>query len=533
MSDFLHIIRERTKPAAIPPHRARIRSRAEAVLCACTLVLSGCAVGPRFARPRPPAATAYTTRQHAPTLTAGRGEPSQHLVIGRTIPAQWWDLFHSSSLDGVLHEALADNPTLAAARATLAQAKQVVFAARGAYYPQLDVGASAGRQKGPAFALGLLDMLPGAHGLPTFNLYSLGPTVSYSPDVFGLTRREVQARAAGAALERDQLAAAYLVITGNAVEQAVNLARLRLEIDALGQIVSDDERNLSLVRRKFDVGRAPRTDVLAAQAQLANDRALLPPLRQQQAVAEDALAILAGKAPGRWTPPIFRLADFHLPRALPLSLPSTLVRQRPDILAAEQQVRMRNAEVGIATARLYPRIMLSASISTAALRPQALFGASSGLWTLLAGLTAPVFHGGELRAARRASVEGLKASVALYRRTVLAAFGQVADTLRALGNDAELATAEHQALDSARSSLELQRVSYAAGRSNVLQLLDAERGYQRARLGYARATAQRYADSARLLVALGGGWWNVPGLCSGKCAARSRYGSHAEGGHHP
>lgn len=518
---FSRIIRGQPKATSTAP-RARIPGgRAAAALGASTLVLAGCAVGPRFTRPVPPAASAYTSQRDQPRLTPGHGEPPQHLAVGRQIPAEWWGLFHSAALDGVLRQALTNNPTLAAARATLAQAQQTVLAARGAYYPELDISATAERQKGPAFALGLLGMFPGTHGLPTFNLYSLGPTVSYAPDVFGLTRRDVEARRAGAELERDQLAAAYLAITGNAVEEALNLARLRLEIKALTQIVSDDERNLALVRRKFIVGRVPRTDVLEAQTQLANDRALLPPLRQQQALAEDALTILVGKVPGQWTPPDFSLGNFRLPSELPLSLPSTLVRRRPDILAAEEQVHVRSAEVGIATAQMYPRIMLSASIATAALRPESLFSSSSGVWALLGGLTAPVFHGGALRAQRRESLDALTASLALYRQTVLAAFGQVTDTLRALGNDAELAAAQHQALDAARTSLELERASYAAGRGNVLQLLDAERSYEQAQLGYARATAQRYADSAQLLVALGGGWWKSPALCSKRCAGES------------
>ncbi len=532
MPNILHSVRGPSREPATQRH-LRIATGTSAVVLACALALSGCAVGPRFERPPAPAGTAFLSAQRAPDLVPGQGEPPQRLVMGRTIPAEWWGLFHSPALNHVVREALADNPTLEAARATLAQAQQRVLAARGAYFPRLDIGASAQRQKGPAFALGLLGILPGAHGLPTFNLYSLGPTVSYSPDVFGLERRGVEARRAGADLERDQLAAAYLAITGNAVDAALNLARVHLEIDALTRIVSDDERDVLLVRRKFAVGRAPRTAVLAAQTQLANDRALLPSLRQQIAVSEDALAVLVGKSPGQWRAPTFRMADFHLPGALPLSLPSALVRQRPDILAAEQQVHLRSAEVGIATARLYPSLELSASLATAALRPEALFSSSSGVWAVLGGLTAPVFHGGTLRAERRASIEALKASLALYRQTVLAAFGQVTDTLRALGNDADRVAAERQALDTARTSVELQRVSYGAGRSNVLELLDAERAYQQARLGYARATAQRYADSAQLLVALGGGWWHSPGMCPGRCTARSGYGDRPEGVGHP
>ncbi len=492
-----------------------------ALLAAPTLVLAACAVGPRFTRPSPPTASAYTAPERQPRMIPGDGEPSQRLVIDGAIPAQWWELFHSAALESVLRRAIADNPTLAAAHATLAQTQQVLLAARAGYYPQLDFGATLERQQGPAFALGLLGLLPGKHQLPTFDLYSVGPTVSYAPDVFGLTRREVQARRVGVELERDQLAAAYLAITGNAVEQALTFAALRVQIEAIRGIIRDDERNLVLVRREFTVGRAPRTDVLAALTRLDTDQARLPPLRQARAMAEYALTILVGGTPGRWRAPAFTLADFHLPGRLPLSLPSRLARQRPDILAAEEQVRLRSAEAGIATAQMYPHLALSASIATAALRPGMLFGGSSGIWALMAGLTAPVFHGGALRAARRASLDALKASLALYRLTVLSAFAQVAETLRALDNDAALAAAERRTLEVARTAVQLQRASYAAGRSNVLQLLDAERSYQHARLGFAAARAQRYIDSARLLVALGGGWWKSAHLCSRGCAAQS------------
>ncbi len=531
MLELSHTVRESFGHRSGSARRRIAGCRAGVIALASVAALGGCVAGPRFQGPPAPTATAYTMKAQAPRLVPGHGEPPQYLVMGRTIPREWWRLFHSAALDRVLRLALVDSPTLAAARARLAQAKQAVRAARGAYFPQLDLGATAGRQKGPPFALGLLERFPGASGLPTFNLYSLGPTVSYAPDAFGLARRGVEARQAGADLARDQLAAAYLSMTGNAVEQAVAVARFRLEIGALTRIVADDKRNLALVHRKFAVGRAPRTDVLSALAQLTSDRALLPPLRQRLAIVEDALAILAGQAPGQWMPPAFALADFHLPRRLPLTVPSTLVHQRPDILAAEAQVHRRSAEVGIATARLYPRIVLSASIATAALKPSALFGASSGVWSLLGGITAPVFHGGTLRAERRESLEALKASLALYRQTVLEAFGQVADTLRALGNDADYAAAEHEALGVARSSLRLQRVSYAAGRSTVLRLLDAERRYQQARLGYAQARAQRYTDSARLLVALGGGWWKHPSLCAGRCAAQPDSPRRLEGAH--
>ncbi len=469
------------------------------------LVLAGCTVGPDFVIPAPPAVTAYTSAATTPALAPGGGEPPQRLAEGREIPATWWQLFHSPALDKLVREALAGSPSLDVARATLAQAQQAVLAVRGAYYPQLDVAALAERQQGPAFALGLL---PSARqGLPVFNLYSLGPTVSFSPDVFGLTARHVEQQAALAELQSHQLAAAHLAIAGNAVSQALTIASLRRQIGTVRGILAEDEKNLGLVRDKFSAGKGTRNDLLTAEAQLANDRALLPPLEQQLAAAEDALAVLVGKPPADWTPPPFDLADFTLPAELPVSLPSALVRQRPDILAAQAQLHASSAAIGVATAQMYPSFPLSASIDTAALSATSLFNQSSLVWTLGGGLTAPIFHGGTLEAQKQEAIDGFQAALATYRQTVLQAFGQVADTLRALGHDAELVEAERHALDAANDALDLQRITYAAGRTDVLRLIDAERGAQRARLGYVRAQAQRYLDSAQLVVAMGGGWW--------------------------
>ena len=491
--------------------RSAKRWGALAALLAALTPLAGCAVGPHFVRPASPKVSAYTPAAAAPKLTAVAGEPSQRLAIGQRIPAEWWQLFHSPELDRVVRQALARNPTLDVAQDTLAEAQEAVIEARGGYYPQVDLSAAAEREKGPAFALGLL---PAREGLPEFNLYSLGPTVSYSLDVFGLTRRQVEESQAVADTEGDQLAAAYLTITGNVVTEALTLASLRLQMQAIHHIIADDERNLALVRLKVAGGLAPRSDVLTAETQLASDRTLLPPLAQQRAVAEDALAVLLGTPPGAWTVPSFALSNFTLPAKLPLSLPSALVRQRPDILAAAAQVHARSAAIGVATAQMYPNIVLSGSIATAALSVGSLFGSSSSVWSAAAGLSAPIFHGGALEARKRQAVEAYRAALAAYRQTVLAAFGQVADTLRALGHDTALLDAEHQALAVARASLRMQRASYAAGRSDLLQLLDAERSVERARLGNARATAQRYVDSAQLLVALGGGWWQNPEVCA-------------------
>ncbi len=473
-------------------------------VAALTALLSGCAVGPDFVRPGAPVGTAYTAAK--PKLAPPGGEPAQRLVEAGIIPAAWWQAFGSPPLDAVVRQALAENPSIAAAKATLAQMQQAVLQAQGAYYPQLDFAASAERQRGPGFALGLLQ----GRQLPVFNLYSVGPTASFSPDVFGLTARRVEQQEALAELQAYQLAAAHLAIAGNVVTQALTIASVRRQMAALQEILGQDERNLTLVRQKFEVGRAPRSDLLTAETQAANDRALLPPLGQQLAVAEDALAVLVGKSPAEWVPPAFDLADFTLPAELPVSLPSALARQRPDILAAEAQLHASSAAIGVATAQMYPNFPLSASLNTAALSATSLFDQSSLVWTLAGGLTAPIFHGGALAAQKQGAIDGFQASLATYRQTVLQAFGQVADILRALGHDAELAEAERRALDAATTALDLQRLSYGAGRADALRLIDAERSAHQARIGYARAQAQRYLDSAQLVVAMGGGWWHDP-----------------------
>ncbi len=488
-----------------PSRRAAAQSAVGALLAG---LLAACSVGPRFVPPPAPGAVNYMPAGATLRLTAGSGEPAQNLAAGERVPADWWELFHSPVLDDVVRRAIAGSPTIEAAQATLAEAQQTVLEVRGGYYPQLDLGAAAFRQKGPAFALGLL---PARSGLPIFNLYTLGPTLSFSPDVFGLTGRRLERQQALAQLEVCRLAAAQLGVTGNAVTQALSIGALRLQLGAAAEIAAEDEQNVELVERKFAAGKAPRMDLLTARTQLANDRSLLPVLGQQLAAAEDALAVLVGKAPGEWQPPSFELGEFTLPAQLPLVLPSALVRRRPDILAAEAQLHADSAAIGVATAELYPNIDLSASLDAASLTTGALFDRNTAVWSLGGGLTAPIFHGGALRAQRRAALEGYRASLALYRETVLQAFGQVSDTLRALGHDAELVEDSHGALDAAREALDLQRIGYAAGKSDVLRLIDAERSYQQARLGYARATAQRYVDSAQLLVALGGGWWQDGG----------------------
>jgi NodT family efflux transporter outer membrane factor (OMF) lipoprotein len=342
-----------------------------------------------------------------------------------------------------------------------------------------------------------------------FNLFSLGPTVSYAPDVFGGTRRQVEQAGALAESQGEQLAAAYLALTGNVVSQAIDIAGIRLQIAATEAIVADDEQNLGLVRTRFDAGKAAESDVLIAESQLANDRTQLPPLWQQLSAARHALSVLLGRFPAEWSPTDFELADLRLPGELPLTLPSELVHQRPDILAAEASLHATSAAIGVATAQMYPSITLSASVGQEALSAGTLFTTSSTIWSLASGLTAPIFHGGALRAARRAAIDAYEASFATYRQTVLQAFAQVADVLDALAHDADLVAEQRHALDVADRSQALQRLSYREGKFDLLNLLAAERLYQEARLGYARAETQRFEDTTQLFVAMGGAWWRT------------------------
>jgi NodT family efflux transporter outer membrane factor (OMF) lipoprotein len=471
--------------------------RGGAALAFClALALGGCLAGPNFKPPVPPDVAEYLPPESPAQRPESGADAAQHIALGQRIPAQWWELFHSSRLDETLRQVIADSYTLAAAKATLAQAQEAIVEARAALYPQIDLGASARRSSAPT---GL-----GMGG----NLFSLGPSVSYSIDAFGGTRRHIEQAAALAENQRYQLAAAYLTLTGSSVTQAITIASTNFQIATVQDLIKNDQKNLDLVQRSFGAGKVARSDVLTAEAQLASDRTQLAPLRQQLSVARHALAVLAGRAPGQWAPPDFDIDGFTLPDDVPVSLPSELVHQRPDILASEALLHADSAAIGVATAQLYPSITLSASLGQAAQTLASLVRSASRAWDAGAGVDAPLYHGGALRAQQRAAVDAYNAQLATYRQTILLAFGQVADALSALEHDAELVSASSRSVEVASTSLTVQRSSYAAGKTSALQLIVAENTYSSARLGYVRAIGQRLSDTAQLFIALGGGWWN-------------------------
>ena len=475
--------------------RGRVVSFVAAMLPA---VASGCTAGPDFEVPTVPPAAAYGN-EGTPDISAH--DPSiadQHVALGGKLPAQWWMPFHSPNLDQVVQAALAGNRNLAAAKATLAAAEEAVTASTGALYPQVDLGASAGRQLYGVAFFGT-ETAP-----PAFSYFSVGPSVSYLLDIAGKTKRSIERQNALADYQRYQVAAAYLSLTGNVVMQSLAVASNRAQIQTVEDILADDETNLTLVKTAEEAGSVAEADVDIAKSQLANDRTLLPPLRQQLSISRHALALLVGKTPFGWTPPEFDLPEFTLPQELPVNLPSTLIHDRPDIMAAEANLHAANAKIGIATANLYPSIELTATLSQQALTVPNLFTEGGAAWNLAAGLTAPIFHGGELQAQRREAIDDFDASLATYQQTVLESFGQVANVLAALSHDAEELAAEKHAVEAADDSLRLARLSYSAGNSGILQVLDAQRLYEEAQLGYVRTEIQRYGDTAQLFLACGG-----------------------------
>lgn len=495
------------------PAGLRLAGRLAAALALAALA-TGCTVGPDFKPPPAPAVKAYTRTPPA-TAVANATAAQQRFVLGRRISADWWHLFRDRRLDAVVTQAIAGNQDLASARATLAAADEAVAQARGALFPQFDVNAGISREQSSEVTLGF------PIKTPPFNLFSIGPTVSYALDPFGIDRRRIEQQGAVAAYRACQLDAAYLTLTGDVVSEALTIALARDELKAVDSIIKGDEENLRLIRSELDLGEATELDLQTATSQLEADRTLLPPIRQQRSVARHALTILLGRLPAQWSPPAFDLADFTLPVELPETLPAQLVRQRPDILASEAQLHAASAAIGVATAQLYPNINLTASFTQQAVSTSTLFNPASSIWNVGAQLLAPVFHGGALRAQKRAAVDAFDAALANYKQAVLTGFGQVADVMQALAHDAQLLEAQRRALKSAEASLQLTRTDYRYGGVVVLQVIDAQRLVERARLGEIRAEAQRYIDTVHFLTAMGGGWWERKDL-AGPADARKK-----------
>jgi NodT family efflux transporter outer membrane factor (OMF) lipoprotein len=482
------------------------RSAAHVGIAVVTAALGACAVGPDFHPPAAPETTHYTPSP-APGTTEGapgRTGEAQTLVEDRDIQADWWTLFHNPQLDELMRRALQDNPSVQAAQATLLNAQETWKAERGGLLlPTIDGQFQAERQREPGVLLG-------EPGVPAvmYNIFDASINVSYRLDIFGASRRQIEALRAQRDYQRFEFEAARLTLADNIVTTAVNIASLHAQIEALNEIIGSERDTLKVAQRQFDAGATSRADLLAQQTQVAATEAQLPPLAKQLAQAQHRLAILAGRTPDDTSLPDFSLDTLSLPTQLPLSVPAKLVRQRPDVQAAEAQLHQSTAQLGVATANLYPQLNLTGSIGSETLSASDLFKAGSEAWNIGGSLLQPLFHGGELMGLRRAARADLDRATASYRGAVLAALQDVADTLRALEADASTLRLDTTTEANAKDTLTITQAQYKAGGVSYLALLNAERQYQQARESRVQAEAARYADTAALYQALGGGWWN-------------------------
>lgn len=473
--------------------------------------LSACAVGPNFHRPPPPAAADYGSAAAPGTTTAaaaGTGGAGQHLAGDLDIPGQWWTLFGSPQLTALVEQSLKGNPNIDAARAALRQAHDLYKAQRTSFFPTVQGGFDALRAKNAVATIANPTSLPQVN--PYYNLFTADLTLSYMPDVFGGLRRTLEAAGAQVDFTRFELVATYVTLSTNVVATAVQEASLRGQISATERLLELQHQLTDTVQRQQGIGTASNVDLLAQQAAEAQTAATLPPLRKQLGQTRDALTALLGRLPPGEPAETFRLEDLTLPREVPVSLPSKLVEQRPDVRQAEATMHAASAQVGVALANMLPQFTITGDLGSTALEIGQLFGPYTGFWDLGASLTQTLFDAGALIYRHRAAEDALDQAAAQYRAAVILACQNVADTLRALQADADALKASAEADRAAKASFDLARQRYRIGTLSLVALLNAEQTYQQAELALVQAQANRYADTAGLFQALGGGWWNLP-----------------------
>jgi NodT family efflux transporter outer membrane factor (OMF) lipoprotein len=492
--------------AACPQlRRLRLRGLPFVAACAC-LTIASCAVGPNFEKPAAPDVSNYSPHPAATIDTASNvaGGEAQRFSNGKDVVGDWWTLFHSKQLDDLIEQSLAKNHDLKSAQAALKVAHENVLAQRGSFYPNVTAGFSASRHQDPP---GALAPVP-ANNAFLYNLYTPQVSVSYMPDVFGLNRRTAESLQAQQQQVRYQMIATYNTLTSNVVVAAIQMASLQMQIDATREIIDSNSKLVEILQYQFKKGVVSGLDVAAQESQLAQAKAALPPLLKQLDQERDLLAVLCGQYPSEAPEEKFDLSSLKLPEDLPLSLPSELVAQRPDVLQAQEAMHAASAQIGIAEANRLPNIQLTGNAGSTALEIGQLFKSGTGFWSLGADLTAPIFDGGTLMHQERAAKAAYVQASEQYRSAVLTAFQNVADTLAALEHDSEGLKAAAAAADAAKVTLDLSERQWHAGMASYLSLLSAEQANQQARINLVLAQANRYADTAALFQALGGGWWH-------------------------
>jgi NodT family efflux transporter outer membrane factor (OMF) lipoprotein len=499
---------------------------------AVVVLLSACAVGPNFLRPDPPNNAGYSPKS-LPTKTASAsvyGGDVQHFVEGRDVPFDWWTTFQCPALNALVEKALRANPTIEQAKAALQQAQEYVYAQQGYFYPTVQANYQYAHYKvagnlansvapgvqGNGTAIVAFQnptnnpIAPGArHNKPLYYAFHTAQlTVGYSPDVFGLNRREVESLEAQAAVQRYELEATYITLAANVVAAAIQEVSVRTQIAAVKEIIEINTKGLELLRAQQKAGYAMGIDVAAQEAALAAAKALLPPLESQFEQTRDLIRALVGNLPNEDVDQKFELSSLHLPTDLPLSIPSKLVAQRPDVAAAEEQLRAANAEIGIAVANRLPIFSLTGAAGGTATIFDQMFAPGGPFWTIIGNVAGTVFDGFTLLHQERAADQALYQAAAQYRSTVIAAYENVADTLHALVSAADELSAANEAERAAKKTLDLTRAQKVGGYVNYLVLLQAEQAYEQALLTLVQAQTTRFGDTAALFEALGGGWWN-------------------------
>ena len=474
-----------------------------------TGVISACAVGPDFKQPEAPKTSSYTEGPLSKKLTIAPGVPGgteQEFVEGADIEAQWWELYKSPELDALIKKALQQNPNLGAADAALRAAQENVNAQIGGqYFPAVSVGGAATRQLQPSAIYGI------PYGSDTYNLYNTSVNVSYKLDVFGGARRAVEGARAQAEVAQYQLEGAYLSLTANVVTSAVKEAALRAQLQATEEILKAQTNLAEVTEKQLVIGTVSKVDVTSQRTLVSTSQVDLFNYERNLAFARNQLAVLVGELPSNAAITQFDLSKLHLPEKLPLSVPSSLVRQRPDVRAAEAQLKAQNAFVGVATANLLPQFNITGSIGSAALTSAALFGPNSTLWSIGGGILQPLFQGGQLLAQRRGAIANYEQAAFQYQATVLSAFQEVANALRALETGAQGLKAASDAERYAYETLDLVQQQYKLGTASYLAVLYYQNQYQQAKVKSVAAQATRFSDTAALFTALGGGWWNREG----------------------
>ncbi|MBA2655625.1 MAG: efflux transporter outer membrane subunit [Tatlockia sp.] len=484
-----------------------------AIVVLCTVFLTACKLGPNFHKPLPPGVQGYEEKPHLPKRTvnaAVSGGEAQIFLKDKDVPLLWWELFRSKSINKLIRRGLACSPNIAAANAALRVAQENLNVQVGnLLYPAVDASFSAQRQRYSTTTIG------GGNKAFTFNLFNASVSASYTLDVWGAARRQIESYAAQVDYQQFQVIATYLTLTSNIVTTAVTVASYQEQIKVTIQLIKEQQFLYNILRKQFELGAISKAGVLTQQTLLEQTRATLPPLQKSLSINKHALSALVGAFPDEELPKL-DLNKLKLPIRIPVSIPSNLVRQRPDVRAAEATMHAACAQIGVATANLFPQINLTGSYGFISTSLGGLFSHANSIWSIMAQATQPVFHGGALLAQRRANIAAFQQAEARYRQTVLQAFRNVADVLRALETDARALRAQVIAESSARQALKLTLEQYRLGGASYIDLLNTQQQYEQTRINRIRAQAMRYADTAALFQALGGGWWHKP-WCVKEC----------------